>query len=184
MTNAEDYRDTHRDLVLGCCQGDRQAQTTLYRHYARPMYSLATRMLGNPQDAEDVLQVAFVDVFRRIDTFKFESSIGAWIKRITVNRCIDHLKKQRLLTQELEPQHHFISEADEVEAPEPSYTVEGIKQAMEQLPDGYRVVLSLYLFEGYDHEEIGSILGITSSTSKSQYHRAKKRLLDLLRTAI
>ncbi len=184
MTNADDYRDTHRDLVLGCCQGDRQAQAALYRHYARPMYNLAIRMLGNMHDAEDVLQVAFVDIFRRIDTFKFESSISAWIKRITINRCIDHLKKQRLLTQELEPQHHFISEeAAETDAA-PTYTVEGIKKAMERLPDGYRVVLSLYLFEGYDHEEIGSILGISSSTSKSQYHRAKKRLQDVLRATI
>lgn len=180
MTNADDYRDTHRDLVLGCCRGDRQAQAALYRHYARPMYNLAIRMLGNMHDAEDVLQLAFVDIFRRIDTFKFQSSIGAWIKRIVVNRCIDHLKKQRLLTQELQPQHHLVEEDSNEEA-DPAYTVEGIKKAVEQLSDGYRVVLSLYLFEGYDHEEIASILEITPSTSKSQYHRAKKRLQDILR---
>lgn len=181
MTNANDYRDTHRDLVLGCCQGDRQAQAALYRHYAQPMYNLAIRMLGNVHDAEDVMQVAFVDIFRRIDTFQFQSSVGAWIKRIVINRCIDHLKKQRLLTQELQPQHHFADEEATNEETDPSYTVEGIKKGMEQLPDGYRVVLSLYLFEGYDHEEIASILGISASTSKSQYHRAKKRLQDILR---
>lgn len=180
MTNADDYRNTHRDLVLGCCQGERQAQAALYQHYARPMYNLAIRMLGNIHDAEDVLQVAFVDIFRRIDTFQFQSSVGAWIKRIVVNRCIDHLKKQRLLTQELQVQHHFIAEENADEKSEPSYSVEGIKKAMEKLSDGYRVVLSLYLFEGYDHEEIASILGITASTSKSQYHRAKKRLQEIL----
>lgn len=183
MPTAADYRDTHRELVLGCQRKDRTAQRALYGHYAKPMYNLCLRMLRHAHDAEDVLQVAFVDVFRKIDTFNFEASISAWIKRIVVNRCIDHLKKRRLLTTDLDPSRHDI--ALESSDPEPAFSaqklsVEQIKKATLELSEGYRVVLSLYLFEGYDHEEIAQILDISVGTSKSQYSRARKRLAALL----
>ncbi|MEL7161468.1 MAG: RNA polymerase sigma factor [Bacteroidota bacterium] len=185
MPTAADYRNTHRELVLGCQRKDRTAQRALYGHYAKPMYNLCLRMLKHAHDAEDVLQVAFVDIFGKIDTFNFEASISAWIKRIVVNRCIDHLKKRRLLTTDLDPNRHdtmaIVSDPD----PAPAFSaqkmsVDRIKRAARELSEGYRVVLSLYLFEGYDHEEIASILGISVGTSKSQYSRAKKRLAALL----
>jgi len=181
MTEKSSYQDTHRELVVGCRRGDRKSQYALYQAYAKGMYNVCLRMVGNSHDAEDVLQVAFVDIFGKIDTFNFESSIGAWIKRITVNRCIDHLKKRRLLTESLDDNRHGDrAEAGPEAAYDPGYSVEAVKKAMVRLSDGYRVILSLYLFEGYDHEEIGSILGISTSTSKSQYHRAKKRLRELM----
>jgi RNA polymerase sigma-70 factor (ECF subfamily) len=183
MPTAAEYRDTHRELVLGCQRKDRVAQRKLYGHYAKPMYNVCLRMLKHTHDAEDVMQVAFVDIFRKINTFNFEASISAWIKRIVVNRCIDHLKKRRLLTTDLDTNHHDL--AAEPDTPEPAFSaqnisVERIKQATRQLSEGYRVVLSLYLFEGYDHEEISQILGISVGTSKSQYSRARKRLAALL----
>lgn len=189
MPTAADYRDTHRELVLGCQRKDRNAQRALYGHYAKPMYNLCLRMLKHSHDAEDVLQVAFVHIFGKIDTFNFDASISAWIKRIVVNRCIDHLKKRRLLTTDLDPARH--DAADSNPSTEPAYapissgnggkmSVSDIKRATRQLSEGYRVVLSLYLFEGYDHEEIASILGISVGTSKSQYSRAKKRLAAIL----
>ncbi|MEM1357881.1 MAG: RNA polymerase sigma factor [Bacteroidota bacterium] len=183
MPTAADYRDTHRELVLGCQRKDRTAQRALYGHYAKPMYNLCLRMVKHAHDAEDVLQVAFVDIFSKIDTFNFEASISAWIKRIVVNRCIDHLKKRRLLTTDLDTNRH--DSAAQVTEPAPAFSaqkmnVERIKKATRKLSEGYRVVLSLYLFEGYDHEEIAQILGISVGTSKSQYSRAKKRLAALL----
>lgn len=183
MPTAADYRDTHRDLVLGCQRKDRTAQRALYGHYAKPMYNLCLRMLKHAHDAEDVLQVAFVDIFGKIDTFNFEASISAWIKRIVVNRCIDHLKKRRLLTTDFDPGRHDAAIEEPLPAPAVSaqgMNVERIKKATRQLSEGYRVVLSLYLFEGYDHEEISQILGISVGTSKSQYSRARKRLAALL----
>ena len=184
MTSAAEYRDTHRELVLGCQQKDRTAQRKLYGHYAKPMYNLCLRMLKHSHDAEDVLQVAFVDIFRKIDTFNFDASISAWIKRIVVNRCIDHLKKRRLLTTDYDSRKHD-TQADDPLDTAPAFspnsmTVERVKKAMMQLSEGYRVVLSLYLFEGYDHEEISHILGISTGTSKSQFSRAKKRLAQIL----
>jgi RNA polymerase sigma-70 factor (ECF subfamily) len=175
-------RDNHRDLVIGCCRGERACQHALYQQYAKAMYNLCLRMLSNAHDAEDVLQVVFVDVFRKIDTFKFDSSIGAWIKRITINRCLDHLKKKRIRFDELDDKHQQVvaDEPTNDQGPEIPYTVELVRDAMRQLSEGYRVVLSLYLFEGYDHGEIGEILGISSSTSKSQYHRAKKRIRQIV----
>jgi RNA polymerase sigma-70 factor (ECF subfamily) len=183
MPTAADYRDTHRELVLGCQRRDRTAQRALYGHYAKPMYNLCLRMLRHAHDAEDVLQVAFVDIFGKIETFKFDASISAWIKRIVVNRCIDHLKKRRLLTTDLDVSRH--DSAQETTGPEPTLgakklSVEQIKRATLKLSEGYRVVLSLYLFEGYDHEEIAQVLGISVGTSKSQYSRARKRLAALL----
>ncbi len=183
MPTAADYRDTHRELVLGCQRRDRTAQRALYGHYAKPMYNLCLRMLRHAHDAEDVLQVAFVDIFGKIETFNFEASISAWIKRIVVNRCIDHLKKRRLLTTDLDPDRHdSVQEAPETEPAlsAQKLSVEQIKRATLHLSEGYRVVLSLYLFEGYDHEEIAQILGISVGTSKSQYSRARKRLATLL----
>lgn len=184
MPTAAEYRDTHRELVLGCQRRDRQAQRQLYGHYARPMYNLCLRMVKHRHDAEDVLQTAFVDIFASVHTFNFEASISAWIKRIVVNRCIDHLKKRRLLTVDLDPGRHDAAGSDDgVGAYSPDgkhYTVEGIKKAMMRLSEGYRVVLSLYLFEGYDHQEISQVLGISVGTSKSQYSRARRRLAELL----
>lgn len=183
MPTAADYRDTHRELVLGCQRRDRTSQRKLYGHYAKPMYNVCLRMLRHAHDAEDVLQVAFVDIFGKIESFNFEASISAWIKRIVVNRCIDHLKKRRLLTTDLDTNRHDAAIEDAPIAPAFSaqkISVERIKQATRQLSEGYRVVLSLYLFEGYDHEEISQILGISVGTSKSQYSRARKRLAALL----
>ena len=183
MPTAAEYRDTHRDLVLGCQRKDRRCQRALYGHYAKPMYNVCLRMLRHSHDAEDVMQVAFVDIFGKIDTFNFEASISAWIKRIVVNRCIDHLKKRRLLTTDLDTNRHDTATEDPTPAPAFSaqkMDVARIKAATRQLSEGYRVVLSLYLFEGYDHEEIAQILGISVGTSKSQYSRARKRLAALL----
>ena len=180
--SAADYRDTHREIVLACQRRDRAAQRQLYQLYAKPMYNVCLRMLRHSHDAEDVLQVAFVQIFSKIDRFKFEASVSAWIKRIVVNRCIDFLKKRRLLTTDLDTNRHDsvdpVSYPDDI--PEDRLSVQAIRDAMRQLSEGYRVVLSLYLFEGYDHEEISEILGISVGTSKSQYSRARKRLAALL----
>lgn len=173
-----DATQTHRELVDRCREGHRDAQFELYRLYSRAMYNTALRMVQNPHDAEDVLQSIFVEVFTKLDSFRHESSIGAWMKRITVNKCINFLKSRRLAFSEL------TAGADRIDDPEPEpetpYTVERIHRAINDLPDGYRVVFSLYAVEGYDHEEIAQILGVTEATSKSQYSRAKARLREML----
>ncbi len=177
--NNLDYGSTHRELIEDCMKGNRKAQFELYRLYSQAMYNVCLRMVNDPLDAEDLLQHSFVDVFSKMESFRYESSIGAWMKRIVVNNCINFLKKRRLKIEELDDRHHhrFV----ENEPVEPSrLNVECVKKAVSQLPDGYRVVFSLYLFEGYDHQEIGQILGVTEATSKSQFSRAKRKLKELL----
>ena len=142
-------------------------------------------MLGSAENAEDALQNSFVDVFSKLDSFRFESSIGAWIKRIVINNCINQIKKRRLDFAELNDNLHFV--ADDNHTSTTAYSdevlnVELIQKAIMQLPEGYRVVFSLYAMEGYDHEEIGEILGVTEATSKSQYSRAKAKLRQILQS--
>jgi RNA polymerase sigma-70 factor (ECF subfamily) len=173
-----DATQTHRDLIERCRESRRDAQFELYRLYSRAMYNTALRMVRNPHDAEDILQSVFVEVFTKLESFRYESSIGAWMKRITVNKCINFLKSRKLALTELTVSH------DKADLPEPeqesAWSVEKINRAIEELPTGYRVVFSLYAVEGYDHEEIGEILGVSEATSKSQYSRAKAKLREML----
>ncbi|MFT3740553.1 MAG: RNA polymerase sigma factor [Breznakibacter sp.] len=120
--------------------------------------------------------------FGKLHTFRFESTFGAWIKRITINKCINELKRRKIQLEYSDRPHMLREEAD---SEEPSVheglSTEHIKHAMGLLPDGYRVVFSLYMLEGYDHEEIAAILNISESTSKTQLMRAKKKIIDILK---
>ena len=176
-----DYGSTHKELVQACAAGDRKAQFELYRLYSQAMYNICLRMLNDQKDAEDLLQQSFIDVFMKLDSFRFESSIGAWIKRIVVNNCINFLKKRRLTIQSLDDERMGgITENPDDDLHDNHLSVQEVKKAIAQLPDGYRVVFTLYVFEGYDHKEIADILNITEATSKSQYSRARKKLRELL----
>lgn len=159
--------------------GDREAHYKIYRLYSRAMYNVSYRITGSEDDAEDVLQEAFISAFRNLPSFRGDASFGAWLKRIVVNKAINLLKKKR---EELLPEDDRwdVPEEEESDQFEGTLLVEQVKKAIEQLPDGYRTVLSLYLLEGYDHEEIGEIMGISESTSKSQLNRAKNKLRELL----
>ena len=175
--------DIHEDLIDRCKAGNSIAQEQLYKQYARAMFNICRRMANNQVEAEDILQEAFADAFYRLDTFRFESTFGAWLKRIVVNHCINHLKKKRAELVPMEDMSMFESRYDEqFDENEEGFNVNRVMKAFEQLPDGYRVIFSLYLLEGYDHTEISDILGISESTSKSQYLRAKQKIRDILLT--
>lgn len=173
-----DYGSTHRDIVENCMRGDRKAQFELYRLYSQAMYNVCLRMVNNNLDAEDLLQQSFIDVYSKMDSFRYESTIGAWIKRIVVNNCINFLKKRKLKIETLDDRFHHVPDHEHIN--DKHVNVQAINSAMSKLPDGYRVVFSLYMMEGYDHKEIGEILDITEATSKSQFSRARKKLRELL----
>lgn len=140
-------------------------------------------MMNKPEEAEDILQEAFSEAFYRLKSFRFEASFGAWLKRITVNKCINALKVKKVdlvLTDNIFSSEPGDSTETEIEKQEKKYNVQRIYDAMNRLADGYRVVFSLYMLEGYDHSEIAEILDISESTSKSQYLRAKRKLNELL----
>lgn len=180
------YIEPHKEVIDACLAGSRQAQFELYRLYSKAMYNVCLRMLKNSNDAEDILQNSFMDIFSKLNTFGFQSSIGAWMKRIVINNCINFLQRRKFNFDEYDANVHgkdtieYTSDGSDDIGNE-ALSVERVQRAMTQLPDGYRVVFSLYMFEGYDHEEISEILQISESTSKSQYHRAKLKLKELLK---
>lgn len=182
------FTDQHIELVERCRNGDRRAQYELYRLYSKAMFNVSMRMLDHAGEAEDVVQEAFVDAFTHINQFGNLSTFGAWLKQIVVNKAINQLRQRKMQWVEIEAWQN--SDPDEVNAPfedavigddDLFYEVEKIKNCMQRLPAGYRMVISLYLFEGYDHEEISEILGITESTSRTQYMRAKQKLIEMLK---
>ena len=137
-------------------------------------------MLRNEMDAEDILQNSFVDVYTNLHNFNYQATPGAWIKRIVINNCINHLKKRRINFEEMS---NVADVADDIYHKD-DYKVDmnKIKNAMNLLSEGYRTVFSLYALEGYDHAEIAKVLNISESTSKSQYHRAKQKIKTMLST--
>lgn len=147
------------------------------------MYNTALRIVNNAADAEDVLQESFSDAFRSLASFQNRSTFGAWLKRIVVNKSINKVKRERKRWVEVDMQSidGYAIDEPEIDETEFAYKVESIKQAMKLLPDGYRTVLSLYLVENYKSEEIGEMLGIAHATVRTQYHRAKKKLLEIIR---
>ena len=179
-----EYTNIHQKIVDRCKFGDKMAYKELYDLYSKAMFNICYRITNDRYEAEDVLQEAFVSAFRNIGAFRAESSFGAWLKKIVVNRSINHMKKKRLEMTTLEENMDKaeITYRDEVpDDPEQfTHNIELIKKAVNLLPHGYRMVLSLYLLEGYDHAEIAQIMEISESTSKSQYNRAKKKLKIIL----
>jgi RNA polymerase sigma-70 factor (ECF subfamily) len=138
-------------------------------------------MMNNREEAEDVLQEAFTQAFMKLDSYRYESVFGAWLKRIVINTCINAKNKRKVELTLFEDLHRFDTPGETEDNDEMvQLTVQSISKAMEKLPEGGRMIFSLYLFEGYDHSEIAQILNITESTSKSQFMRAKRRILEIL----
>lgn len=167
------------DLVDRCRANDRKAQMTLYRKYCDGMYCVAMRFVRQTDEAEDLVQEAFIRAFKKIDQFRGDVTFGAWLKRIVVNKCLDHLKKKKEKTIAIEEYNLQIAEEPDWNV-EQTVSVDGVMEAMDKLPGKYGNVLKLYLLEGYDHEEISEILGLTQTASRTRLMRGKEYLRALL----
>lgn len=170
----------HKNIIEACKRGNERSKYELYQLYAKAMFNVCYRMTNNREEAEDRLQEAFSLAFQKLDSFRYESTFGAWLKRIVVNTCINAMQKRKVELKYCEEIYNYDQPVEEEEY-EPEFTVAGITKAMEELPEGGRMIFSLYLLEGYDHGEISQILGITESTSKSQFMRAKRRIIEILK---
>lgn len=166
-------RMTEAELIEACIAEDRLAQKNLYHRYSKAMYNVAYRITGEFESANDVLQEAFVKVFRALPRFRQESTLGAWIKTIVVRTALTHIKKQRLT----EPIDYRAEETTVVDWGT-SLDVEYLEKAIKALPEGYRAVFVLIEVEGYAHKEVADMLEISVGTSKSQLFYAKKRLRE------
>jgi RNA polymerase sigma factor (sigma-70 family) len=174
--------DINQELIGLCLRGDRVAQYRLYKQYSRSMYNLCLRMISDRSEAEDILQEAFEKVFRELPSFRGQSTLGAWLRRIVINQCLNHIRKQRPVFETLDDQELPADEEQDVDLSE--ITADEINESIMRLPAGARVVCVLHLLEGFRHAEISGLLGISESTSKSQYRRSISLLQQRLTTKI
>ncbi len=184
MANVEAaFRNLHQDLLDGCKAGDQKAQFQIYKLYYKAMYNTSLRIVNDNMEAEDIMQESFLSAFEKIDTYSGTVSFGAWLKKIVINRSLDALSRRKAIFEDIDSHTGLRDESNDDIArnEETDVRVEEVKEAINKLPDGYRIILSLYLLEGYDHDEIAEILSISSSTSRSQLSRAKQRLLEELK---
>ncbi|NQV02814.1 MAG: RNA polymerase sigma factor [Bacteroidia bacterium] len=170
----------HQDLVEACKQGNRNAQFKIYNLYYKAMFCTSLRILNNTAEAEDNMQESFLDAFRKIERYSGDGTFGSWLKRIVVNNALDALRKRREQISIEEAGIDFPDDEDQVTEEEIQYQVREIKEAINRLPEEYRIIVSLYLLEGYDHEEISEILKISYNNSRTRYSRARQRLLQII----
>lgn len=176
-----DVVDIHMDLIEDSKKGDRIAQKALFDLYSKAMYNNVVRLVGNREDAADIAQEGFIDAFTKLDQFAYKATFGAWLKQIMVNKSVNFLNRRKV---------HYDIEYDLEDILE-NDSNENVDQLMIQLnssladlPEGCRVVFTLFYYEGYDHGEIASILNVSESTSKSQLSRAKMLLRELINVKV
>ncbi len=175
------YINIHQDLIDACRTGDRNAQFRIYKLYYKAMYNTSLRIVNDTAEAEDVMQESFLDAFQRLHTYSGEGSFGSWLKRIVINRSLDCLRKEKDTISLDQVEYEMPETIEETTEDEIQLQVAEVKRAISKLPDEYRVVLSLFLLEGYDHEEISQILNITNQLSRTRYSRARQKLVGLLK---
>lgn len=174
-------KNIHEDLIRGCQVNDRKAQFQVYKLYYKAMFNTAIRIVNDSAQAEDIMQESFLEAFRQIDTYREESSFGSWLKKIVINKSIDEIRKAKDVISIDEIDVEVADQNDDENYIQVLSTrIEEIRKAIHALPDSYRIILSLYLLEGYDHEEIAQILDISYNLSRTRYSRARKKLLELI----
>ena len=160
----------NRRLIEKCLDGDIKAQFQLYKQYSKAMYNIALRFLNNKMDAEDILQESFVTAFSRLDELHNKDAFGSWLKRIVINNCISLQRKRKIPFEEIDEYRHGQEDPSEDGLPQLDPAL--VHQAIKELPAKGRAVLVLRALEGYSHKEIAETLGVSISTSKTQYTRA------------
>ena len=177
------YTEVNQKLVDGCRKNKRSAQIRIYELYYKAMYNSSLRILNNREEAEDIMQEAFLDAFKKIDLYKGTGSFGAWLKRIVVNKSIDHLRAKKD-TLSLEEEIIAAEDVEDTTIEDEAYVsntftrLEEIREAIDNLDAHHKIVISLHLLEGYDHQEIAQILHISHNNARARYFRAKKKLLE------
>jgi len=174
-------KNIHEDLIRGCQGKDRKAQFQVYKLYYKAMFNTAIRIVNDSAQAEDIMQESFLEAFRQIDNYRGEASFGAWLKKIVINKSIDEVRKAKDIISIDEAEIEVSDQNDDENYIQVLSTkVDEIRKAIHALPDSYRIILSLFLLEGYDHEEISQILDISYNLSRTRFFRAKKKLLEYI----
>jgi|WetSurMetagenome_2_1015567.scaffolds.fasta_scaffold670978_1 RNA polymerase sigma factor (sigma-70 family) len=175
------FINLHQELIDGCRRCDQKAQFQIYKLYYKAMYNTSLRIVNDTMEAEDIMQEAFLSAFEKIDSYSGKVSFGSWLKKIVTNRSLDYLSKKNKVFYNNMESFYDMEDTSSDHSEEPDPRISTILDKIKLLPEKYRNVLSLYLFEGYDHEEIGQILSIPSSTARSNFSRARYKLLSDLK---
>ncbi len=170
--------NSEQELLKQCQKGDSKAQMTLYKKYSKSMYQVSRNIIHEEMKAEEAMQDAFLSAFEKLDEFKGEVTFGAWLKKIVVNKSLDYLKKDKMYQKaESADDLQLLDSEEELDLSE---KIEAVKKAMNELPENYRIILSLYYLEGYDHEEISEIMEMSYANSRTMLNRAKNKLIAIL----
>jgi RNA polymerase sigma-70 factor (ECF subfamily) len=167
----------HQHLIKNCLKGQPAAQKALYNLFAPQMLGVCFRYTKSLEDAEDVLQESFVRVFKFLHQYKGDGDVGAWIRRVMVNTALNYLKQSKKYQNDLhfdKAELHVVT----TEEPEMLLNAKELAALIRQLPTGYQTIFNLYAVEGYSHQEIGQMMGISENTSRSQYMRARHLLIS------
>jgi len=173
---------TEKKLIKACLKNDMKAKCILYKEHEQMMFAVCMRYASSKPEAEDMLHDGFIRVLDKLDKYRFEGPLGAWIRRVLVNNCLNYLRSKKTFEEDIE-------EVNESKLDYSYDDLDGMLSAKEllafiqELPDGYRTVFNMYAIEGYKHKEIAEHLGITENTSKSQLAKARKALQEKIKTA-
>jgi RNA polymerase sigma factor (sigma-70 family) len=169
------------ELIAMCRRGDPAAYTALYNQHATAVYNSILRLVEHTGEAEDILQESFVSAFKGIHGLKNSAGFRAWVKRIAINKSIDLIRKRKIRFVELEPGWALKEEEETVDEAEFEFTMDAVNGAIEALPEGYRTIFNLFAIENVPQAEIAVMLGIANTTVRTQYHRAKHKIIDMLK---
>jgi len=173
---------TEAELIRECLRNNRNAQRALYEQYKVPLFRVCLRFGENRAEAEDLLQDGFIRIFRDLKQFSFKGPLGGWMRRVVVNVCLQHIRKNKSIQPFVEVKD--IPDMEDEVTTNNMPRMQELTKMIQQLPTGYRTVFNLYVLEGYTHREIAEVLSININTSKSQLSKAKKMLRTLLKTKI
>jgi len=170
----------HQDVVDACRKGDRDAQFKIYKLYYKSMFNTSLRILNDIAEAEDIMQESFLDAFQKLDNYSGDGTFGSWLKRIVINNALDALRKRKETLSLEEAGTDPADETEQVDEEELQLQVREIRLALDKLPEDYRIILSLFPLEAYDHEATSQFLGIPYNNSRTRFSRARQRLLEII----
>jgi len=168
------------ELIAMCRRGDPSGYTGLYNEHSQAVFNTIIRLVKHSGEAEDILQESFVAAFQRIDQFKMTGGFRAWVKRIAINKAVDLIRKRKISFVELEPVWMTDKEEEQVDEGAFQFTMDKVAAAIDALPDSYRTIFNLYAVENIPQAEIAQMLDLEHTTVRTQYHRARQKILTTL----
>jgi RNA polymerase sigma-70 factor (ECF subfamily) len=175
------YVNIHQEIIDACKTGDRSAQFRIYKLYYKAMFNTSLRIVSDTMEAEDIMQEAFLHAFERIHTYTGQGSFGSWLKRIVINKSLDAIRKKKVQKISIEDEKlEFPDIQEENREEEIQLQIAEVNQAIKELPDEYRLIITLFLIEHYSHEEISEMLHISNNLSRTRLVRAKQKVMRLL----